>query len=194
MSAVRESTRARLARSGREVIEDGGYAAASVIAIARAAGVATGTMYGHFPSKGELFVEVFRAAGDEVLAQMEEAASQPGAFAERLDAVVATYVGHALRRPRLVWALVYEPVDPVVDAERLSYRRRYCQRLATALKQAIAAREIPSQNAELTAAALVGGIAEALVGPLSPAAAKTMSEQEIVASLQRFCRQAVGAR
>src|SRR5207253_4142011 len=78
------STRERLVRSAREGIEEGGYAGASVIAIAERAGVAAGTLYRHFPSKAELFVEVFRAAGDEVLAAMEEAAAAPGGFVDRL--------------------------------------------------------------------------------------------------------------
>jgi AcrR family transcriptional regulator len=37
----------------------GGYASASVQAVAARAGVAVGTVYRHFPSKGELFAEVF---------------------------------------------------------------------------------------------------------------------------------------
>ena len=179
-------------RSAREVIEDGGYAAASVVAIGRRAGVAAGTLYGHFPSKAELFVEVFRAAGDEMLAAMEEAASRPGTFMDRLEAVITTYATDVLRNRRLVWALVYEPVDPLVDAERLAYRRAYCERLAAALKVGIALAEIPEQDAELTAAALVGAIAEALVGPLSQGPAGS-SEEEIVASLLTFCRRALGA-
>ena len=42
--------------------------------------------------------------------------------------------------------------------------------MAGLLRQAIAAGEIPEQNVELSAAALVGAIAESLVGPLSPVA------------------------
>ena len=186
------STRRRLVESARRVIEEGGYSAASVLAIADRAGVAAGTLYRHFPSKAELFTEVFRAAGDEVLAAMEAAAARPGGFAERLDAVIATYANSALENRRLVWALVYEPVDPLVDAERLTYRRDYCQRLAHALRIGIATGEIPEQDPELTAAALVGAIAEALVGPLSPVAGATASQEELVVSLLEFCRRAVG--
>lgn len=186
-------TRESLARSAREVIEDSGYAGASVVAIARRAGVAAGTLYGHFPSKAELFVEVFRAAGDEMLAAMEEAASRPGTFMDRLEAVITTYATHVLRNRRLVWALVYEPVDPLVDTERLAYRRVYCERLAAAVRVGIRVGEIPEQDAELTAAALVGAIAEALVGPLSPGPAAGSSEAEIVASLLAFCRGGLGA-
>jgi AcrR family transcriptional regulator len=174
-------------------MEEGGYSTASVLAIADRAGVAAGTLYRHFPSKADLFVEVFRAAGDEVLAAMEEAAALPGSFIDGLEAVIATYARNALQHRRLVWALVYEPVDPLVDAERLAYRRDYCGRLADGLRGGVAAGEIPEQDTELTAAALVGAVAEALVGPLSPVAGETAPQEEIVSSLLAFCRRAVGA-
>jgi hypothetical protein len=65
---------------------------------------------------------------------------------------------------------------------------------ATALRAAIAAGELPAQNVELTAAALVGGCGEALVGPLSPLAGAKPSREEVLAALRLFVRRAVGAR
>ena len=187
-----ERTRERLIRAAREAIDEGGYAAASVTAITRRAGVAAGTLYGHFGSKEELFVEVFRGAGDEILAAMEESAAGPGSFVDRLEAAFTTYASQVLRNRRLVWALVYEPVEALVDVERLAYRRHYTERLAAALRIGINLGEIPNQDPELTAAALVGAIAEALVGPLSAAATAPSTEPEIVASLLTFCRRALG--
>ncbi len=189
-----EPTRARLVRASREVLERGGYAGASVLAIARRAGVSAGALYRHFPSKAELIVEVLRTAGEGELTEMNAAASQADTFMGRLEAVVATYARRALHNRRLAWALVYEPVDPLVDAERLAYRRGYCRSMAALLRQGIAAGELPNENADLTAAALVGVISETLVGPLSPIGGDTASEAEIVASLLRFCRRAVGVR
>ena len=188
------STRERLIRAAREVLERGGYATASVIAIAERAGVSAGALYRHFPSKAELFVEVLRAAGEGQLAEMNTAATRAESCIGRLEAVVATYARRALHNRRLAWALVYEPVDPLVDAERLVYRRNYCRGMAALLRQGIAAGEFPNENADLTAAALVGVISETLVGPLSPIGGETSSEAEIVASLLRFCRRGVGVR
>ena len=54
------ATRERLLAAARELIEDGGYGSASVAAIAERAGVAAGTLYRHFASKEDLFVDVFR--------------------------------------------------------------------------------------------------------------------------------------
>jgi hypothetical protein len=61
------------------------------------------------------------------------------------------------------------------------------------LKAGINAGEIPDQHAELSSAALIGAIAEALVGPISPAG-PTHNDEEIVSSLITFCRQALGIR
>ncbi|HEV3053048.1 MAG TPA: helix-turn-helix domain-containing protein, partial [Solirubrobacteraceae bacterium] len=67
-------TRERLLRAARAVIEEGGYGAASVAAIAERAGVAAGTLYRHFASKEELFVELFRTVCDREVQAMREAA------------------------------------------------------------------------------------------------------------------------
>jgi len=187
------STRERLVYAARELLEEGGYAAASVQAVAERAGVAAGALYRHFPSKAELFVEVFRDAARRDLTAMGEAAATGGCV-ERLEAAVATFARRALRHRRLAWALVYEPVDPLVDAERLVYRREYCRHMAALLRAGIAAGEIPDQNAELSAAAVVGAIAESLVGPLSPIAGQIAADEDIIATLVRFCRRSVGAR
>ncbi len=56
-----ENTRDRLLWEARIILEDGGYAAASVNAIAHRCGIAAGTLYRHFPSKADLFVELVAA-------------------------------------------------------------------------------------------------------------------------------------
>ncbi len=187
-----ETTRDRLIRAAREVLERGGYATASVLAIAERAGVSAGALYRHFPSKAELFVDVFRAAAEGELAALRSATSAEQSAAARLESVVAAYARRALHNPRLAWALVYEPVDPLVDAERLVYRRNYCRDMAALLREGIAAGELSPEDPELTAAAIVGAIAETLVGPLSPVGGATASEDAIVAGLVRFCRRAIG--
>jgi AcrR family transcriptional regulator len=189
------STRERLLSAAQELIEEGGYGTASVIAIASRAGVAAGTLYRHFGSKEELFVEVFRAVCDREVHAMQGAAQAMPAAAphvERLETVFATFAERALRRRRLAWALLAEPVDPLVDAERLAYRERYAALVAGVLRQAIAAAEIPEQDVELTAAALVGGCGEALVGPLTPVG-RAPQVSEVLTALRAFVRRAVGS-
>src|SRR6185312_14749524 len=104
-------TRARLLHAAAEVMQEGGWGSASVGAIAARAGVAAGTLYRHFASKADLFLEVLRAVSEREMAAMRGAHAAAAGMAERFDAVVGTYAGRALRNRRLAWALVYEPLD-----------------------------------------------------------------------------------
>ncbi|HZE06166.1 MAG TPA: TetR/AcrR family transcriptional regulator [Solirubrobacteraceae bacterium] len=184
------ATRQRLLGAARELIEEAGYGSASVAAIADRAGVAAGTVYRHFPSKEELFLEVFRDVCEGEEQAMRAAARAAGAGAvDRVEAVLTTFARRALRNPRLAWALLAEPVDRLVDAERLAYRGRYAGVVARELRAAVTAGEIPAQEVEFTAAALVGGCGEALVGPLSTVGVG----EDVVASIRTFVRRAVGA-
>lgn len=185
------ATRERLLRAAAEVVAQEGYGGASVAAIAARAGVATGALYRHFPSKAALFVELFREVAEHQLTAMREAA-RSGGFVERLDAVLTTYARAALAERRLNWALVYEPVDPVVDAERLAWRRRYRDEMAGLLRGGVAAGELPPQDVEVTAAAVVGALAEALVGPMSPLSSRRGADGELVRHAVAVCRRAVG--
>jgi AcrR family transcriptional regulator len=188
------TTRERLLGAARELTEEGGYGAASVVAITKRVGLASGTLYRHFPSKAELFVELFRTVCQRELEVGREAAEREvDSTVERIELVLQTFAERALRNPRLAWALIAEPVDPLVDAERLAYRAHYATLLAMGLRAAIAAGEVPEQNVDFTAATLVGGVGEALVGPLSPLAGHPPSSGEIAASLRLFVRRAVGA-
>lgn len=62
-----EETRARLLEATRVVVGDVGYAHASTRAIARAAGVAEGTIYRHFPHKAGLFFAALLEANAPVV-------------------------------------------------------------------------------------------------------------------------------
>jgi len=190
------TTRERLLHAARHVIEEGGYRSASVLVIAERAGVAAGTLYRHFASKEELFVEVFRDVCDgEVKAMREAAAAMPASATavDRLTVVLQTFAERALRNRQLAWALIAEPVDPLVDEERLAYRAKYASMAAKLLREAIRAGEVPEQDPKLTAAALVGGCGEALVGPLSPFGSRRPKTDHVIEALRTFVRRAVGA-
>lgn len=188
-----EGTRERLLCAAVELLEEGGYAAASVASISARAGVATGALYRHFPSKAELVAEVFRAVAERQLAGLYAASARPGTAVEKLDAVVRRFAADALENRRLAWALVYEPVDAVIDAERLARRHDYRRHLAELLRVAIEAGEIPGQDADLTAASLIGAISEALVSPLSPVRDESVTDEDVTAGLSAFCLRAIGA-
>jgi len=88
-----------------------------VQAVARRAGVATGSVYRHFPSKAELFTEVFRRASQREIDVMHEVAQahpeRPAA--ERLAAAAEAFARRALASPVRAYALLAEPVDPAIE-------------------------------------------------------------------------------
>jgi AcrR family transcriptional regulator len=185
--ARRAAARDRIVRAALALVALGGYREAQVAAVAKRAGVATGTVYRHFPSKADLLTEVFRVASQHEVDAVAAATATAGesTAAERIAAATETFVRRALRGRRLAWALLAEPVDPAVEAERLQFRRAYAEVFATAIGDGVARGELPEQDAAFTATALVGAIGESLVGPLSPAAVAADADA-LVAALITF--------
>ena len=201
--ARRAETRTRITAGARELIAEGGYVAAPVSAVADRAGVAVGTVYRHFPSKSDLFAEVFREASQhEVDAMRTAMEGVSGPAAERIAVGIEAFARRALRGRRLAWALLAEPVDPAVEAERLHFRHSYRDLMAEVIAEGIEAGELPAQDVEATAAALIGAVGEAMVGPLSPtypqngsrlaARPRTTDPDALIASLINFCTRAIG--
>ncbi len=188
--ARKAEVRERIVTAARELIAHGGYAEAQVAAVATRAGVATGTVYRHFPSKADLFAEVFRNASQHEVDAVVEAADTGGSAAARIAAAVETFARRALRGRRLAWALIAEPVDPAVEAERLVFRRAYRDAFAGVIAAGVDSGELPPQDPAMSAAALVGAIGEALVGPVSPTNAAS-DPQALVDSLRDFCIRSV---
>jgi AcrR family transcriptional regulator len=190
--ARRAETRQRITTAARELIAEGGYVAAQVAPVTDRAGVAVGTVYRHFPSKADLFAEVFREASQhEVDAMRAAIEAQPGPAADRIATGIEAFARRALRGRRLAWALLAEPVDPAVEAERLHFRHSYRDLMAEVIAEGIEAGELPPQDVEATAAALIGAIGETMLGPLSPTANGGDSEA-LIASLINFCIRAIG--
>lgn len=187
--AKRAATRAGIVRAASDLVAKGGYREAQVAAVARNAGVATGTVYRHFPSKAELFTEVFRVASQREVDAVAEAAREGGSAEEKIDRAVATFARRALQGRRLAWALLAEPVDPAVEAERLQFRRAYAAVFQQIIEDGIQHHQLPEQDAGFTATALVGAIGEALVGPLSPTHAPADADA-LIAHLTTFCLRA----
>jgi AcrR family transcriptional regulator len=182
------ATRERIVAAALEQVAEGGYASASVQAVASRARLAVGTIYRHFPSKAELFAEVFRRASQRELDVVVEVAARHGrAAAERVAGAVEAFSRRALAGPVLAYALIAEPVDPAVESERLRLRRGYRDAFARVLEQGVAAGELQPHDVQTLAAVLVGGLGEALVGPLSSGDGVDGRSEALVASLVQFC-------
>jgi AcrR family transcriptional regulator len=186
------ATRERVIEAALALVAEGGWAVASIAAVAARAGISTGAVYRYFASKGELCAEVFRRASQHELDVLVSVAARPGQAAdERLAAVVSTFVRRALEGRRLAYALLAEPVDPAVEAERLRFRRRYRELFAGLVAAAARAGAAPQQDADLAAAALVGAVAETLLGPLAPDTGGQDPER-LVGALTRLALRTVG--
>jgi len=196
--ARRDAMRERIVSAASAQVAEAGYASASVQAVARRARVATGSVYRHFPSKAELFAEVFRRASqrelDVVIAVTADESLPPS---ERVAAAVEAFARRALAGPTMAYALLAEPVDPAVEAERLRFRRGYRDAFARALEDGIAAKEFRAHDTEIAAAAIVGALGEALLGPLSPASngrGAPKHHDALVANLVQFCLNAIAIK
>ena len=192
--ARKAATRERIVNAAIDQLAEGGYASASVQAVAARAGVATGTVYLHFESKGHLFAEVFRrASAREVDVFADVAVDDARSAAERIAAAVEAFARRALAEPVRAYALIAEPVDPAVEAERLAFRRGYRDVLAGVLADGVVQGELRPHDHETVAAALVGAIGEALLGPLAPDTAHgdRGRREALIASLVDFCTRAI---
>jgi AcrR family transcriptional regulator len=197
------ATRERIVGAALDQVAEGGYGSAGVHAVAVRAGVAVGTVYRHFPSKGDLFAEAFRRASQrelDVVLEVSEADGRPAS--ERVGAAVEAFARRALAGPVLAYALLAEPVDPAVESERLRFRIGYRDAFARVLDDGVRDGELRAHDTRTVAAALVGGLGEALVGPLSTnpsrahpaepgAAGQGGPKEALIATLVQFCEEAL---
>ena len=181
-------TRDRIVAAALDQVAEGGYASASVQAVAARAGVATGSVYRHFPSKAELFGEVFRRQAEQELGVLEEIAARDAPALERLAAAAGVLARRALASPTLAYAQIAEPVEQEVEAERLVLRRGYRDAFAGILRDGIERGELQPHDTQTYGAAILGAISEALVGPLSQASAnsKGSDPEALIASIVQF--------
>ena len=183
-----DAQREAILTAAAEVLAERGYAGCSVSAVAERAGVATGTVYRHFPGKAELVVELFQTIVGHEVDAVRKAAQLPGTPAERVAAIIETFAERALKVPRQAYALLAEPVDAPIEAERIVFRRVFRDELASHVREGVRTGQLPPQDADLTAAALVGGAAEVLIGPL------TTDSADAIGALRTFIFRALGGR
>lgn len=172
--------------AAHDQVAEGGYASASVQAVAARAGVAVGTLYRHFPSKADLVADVFRTAAEHELSVVAGVTAADGrSAAERVAAGAEAFCRRALAAPVLAYAQIAEPVDPAVESERLRLRRGYRDVFSLVLEDGVRSGELSPHDTATVAAALVGALGEALVGPLGSGAER--HSDALVATLVDFC-------
>ncbi len=196
--ARKEGVRQAILDAARALLIEGGFRAAQMAAVAERAGVATGTLYRYFPTQAELFAELFRVNSQREVDAFAAAARSGPTAAARMRTAIETFTQRALRGRRLAYALIAEPADPLVEAERLVYRRAYARVVENLLRDGIDAGEFVAQDVKASAAALVGALAESLLGPLAPSANRLRSvnaeQRSPTRSILEFSLRAVGAK
>lgn len=195
-----QELRERILACAHARVAEGGFASLSMQALAEDVGIATGSLYRHFAGKGELAAEVFSNASRievEALAVILEGA---GSAVQRMTAGLEQFAARAWHSRRLAFALIAEPVDPEVDEQRLLFREAYAELFVDLLEEGVRNGEFRVAQVNLVAACLVGAIAEALVGPLSPparaardAGLPAVDLAAVSQTLITFCLRAVGA-
>lgn len=187
--------RARILKAARDLVAEGGWAAAQMDQVAEMAGVATGTVYRYWPSKAELCVEIVATVSAREVGIVKAVADGSGLPVEKLSAAIRTFAGRALRGRRLAYALIAEPVDPEVEAVRLDYRAQLAHCLERILREGIMRGVFPRLDPAVAAACIVGAFMEALIGPLAPAKGKgPRATRHLIEQITQFClRASVGS-
>lgn len=181
-----------LLKTALAIVAREGFQALTINRLAREAGIATGTVYKYFDSKAHLSSDVFRLATEKEVEKVRVASfpEQPASCQQRLMNAVTTFSERAISGGRLAYALIAEPVDPMVEQERLIYRKAYADIFERLIEEAMAKKEFPEQTASVSAAALVGVLAEVLVAPLGRGMPITDYNQ-LIEPIRQFCLRAV---
>ncbi len=182
-------------------VAEGGFASLTMGRLARTAGIATGSLYRHFPGKAALACELFTRASQIEVDVLSAQFSGSTSAARRLRRGLALFAARAWHSRQLAFALIAEPVEPEVDAQRLIYREAYAELFARLLREGVTDGSFQVDNISVAAACLVGTVAESLVGPLSPQARAARASgqpseslEQVIHALTQFCLRAVGAK
>lgn len=181
--------RDKLLTSAEAIVREQGFGALAVQSLARRADVGVGTVYRYFSAKDALATEVFRRVTEREVAAVRAAVDAEQAPVTALRRGLRVFAERALRAPRLARALIAEPVSANLDSARLEYRAAWALLFEAPILRGMEEGLLPPQPAALSAAALVGAIAEALAAPL----VEDAPAEELIESICDLCMRAVGA-
>lgn len=196
-----QALREHILQCGMQQVAEGGFAALNMSGLAAAAGIATGSLYRYFPGKGALAAEIFTRATRIEFDALREQFNRPGSAAQRLAGGIGEFAARAWHSRQLAYALIAEPVEPEVDAQRLRFRESYAELYGALIREGKADGSFQVEQVQLTAACLVGAVAEALIGPLSPQARAARASglpseslESVTRAIIHFSLRALGAR
>lgn len=178
--------------AARALASEQGMAGVQIVPVAERAGIAAGTVYRYFPAKSDLVKALVAATTDSDIAALCSAGDTAPGPLSALAAVIIGLAARLLHQRRLAWAILSEPVEEDADGLALAYRRSLAAELEARIRAAVSAGHLPEQNTATAAAAIVGVLAEALVGPLAPDLADSGTQKETVQTTALFGLRALG--
>lgn len=190
---------ARLRRDGiadaaRHQVAIGGFRSATVKAVAHRADCSAGLLYQYFSNAEELLKGTFAHISAFELSMFQTGLNRYEEVDDAIDAGVEVFIGRSLAGPQLADALLFEALPPLVEEERLLFRRRWAQAIAQRLDRGVVAGQIPQQNTGIVSTAITGALSENLL-PRLHASTNSVTEipvTDIIPELQHLCRKMIG--
>jgi len=185
----------------KKQIAQAGFSSVSMANIAAQAEVATGTLYRYFSSKQALCTEVFCKYTDIELTLVEKLLNAKNVSpAQKLTTAIEVFAKRAMQSRHLAWSLIVEPLDPGLEAQRIKYRQAYCDLYSKLIDEGIKVQQFRPQLSSVSAAAIVGALAESLIGPLSILSSQPtekmrkqkVNQAQVISNIVTFCLQALG--
>ncbi len=171
-------------------IQSGGFTSLTVESLAQDAGIAVGTVYKYFDCKASLCLEVFKVATEKEVSIINDISKGCGTPTERLGKAITTFSSRAIHAQQQAYALIFEPVNPLVEKERLNYRKAYALIFEEIIKEGIESKEFIKQSTYLAATAIVGILAEVLIRPLSQLENRH-TEEQFIEEIKLFCLRSI---
>jgi AcrR family transcriptional regulator len=135
-ASQKEATRRRVIEAARELFDSQGYDGATIREIARHAGVAVGSVFTTFASKGEILSEVMQGRLEPLYAEIERVAPHiHGPAVDRLRTMFAVHFEFEARHARLFLAHIAAAYDWTLTSGAAPYGRN--ARLQHAIRQVL---------------------------------------------------------
>lgn len=164
--SAKEAYRQAIVAAAEREFTRAGFAAAKMTAVARAAGVAVGTLYNYFESKEEIFEQVIAQRSNEMHAGLAEAL-RAGTPLQKLRALVHKSLENTEQQGALFAVFVERGAIAEYDIERIAGKlaqqeyQRFLDTIAEVLQEAVAAGEL-RENVSIPT--MVGALSGALNG------------------------------
>ena len=136
--------RAAILAAARAAFAQKGYSGASIIEIARASGIADGTIYKYFASKQDLLFHVMRQFYEGLIAEVEAGVARQATLSARLRFLVRRQIEAFVEDEDLCRLFIREvrTADDYPDSPLHGLNRRYTSIVVRMLEAGIAAGEV----------------------------------------------------